>query len=175
MLLDGFEVAALIDALGLYGALAERALLAGLGQTAQGGGRIGGQHANHVAEIAVHEGVTAALQVLVVGKDLLSAGDVGGCSGNLDGIGPQVDGHVQTIFQQAQVFVSGSKQGFDIWADFDILLHLGSEDSLQLCRGNRFAPTARGSGGLKHMVPKAGGQRADQPLRSDIGMQASAV
>ena len=44
----------------------------------------------------------------------------------------KVDGDVQTIFQQAQVFVAGAKQGFDIRAYLNILLHLGSEDSLQL-------------------------------------------
>ncbi len=121
--------------------------------------------------------MTAALQVLVVGKDLLGASDVGGCSDNLNGIGPQVDGHVQTVFQQAQVFVSGSKQGFDIWADFDVLLHLGSEDSLQLCRDNRFvASCTGGSGGSKHKVPKAG--RINEQTNHfglTLGCSASAV
>ena len=74
----------------------------------------------------------SSLQLIVVGKHLFYAVDVRRRAGNFDRIGAQVDGHVQTIFQQAQVFVAGTKQGFDIRAYLNILLHSGSEDCLQL-------------------------------------------
>ena len=123
MLLDGFQIAPLVDALGLHRALAKRALLAGLGQTAQGGSGVGGQDANHGAEVAVNEVMAVAQQVLVIGKNLLGAANVDGSTDDFDGFGAQVDGDVQTIFQQAQVFVSGAKQGCDIRAYFNVLLH----------------------------------------------------
>ena len=139
VLFDGFQIAALVDALGLDRALAKGALLAGFGQTAQGGCPVGGQDANHGAQISVDEAVSVAQQVLIVGKHLLDPADVAGRAGDLDGVGAQVDGDIQTIFQQAQVFVAGTKQGFDIRADFNVLLHLGSEDSLRLCWSLPFA------------------------------------
>ena len=41
--------------------------------------------------------------------------DVAGRAFDLDRVGTQDDGDVQAIFQQAQVFVAGTKQGFDVW------------------------------------------------------------
>ena len=109
VLLDGLDVAALVDALGLHGALAEGTLLAGFGEPAQGRGRIGSQDADHRSEVAVDEGEAIAQQVLVIGKDLLGAAHIAGCSCDLDGIGLHGDGDVQAIFQQAQVFVAGAE------------------------------------------------------------------
>ena len=120
VLLDGFQVAPLVDALGLHTALAKRALLAGFGQTAQGGRGVGRQHPDHVAEVAVHKAETVAVKMLIVGKHLFGAVDIAGRSVDLDGVCAQVDGDVQAVFEQAQVFVAGAKQGFDIRADFDV-------------------------------------------------------
>ena len=75
--------------------------------------------------------VSRAEQVFIDYEHLLRPSHVARRSLNLDGIGPQGDGDIQAIFQQAQVFVSGAKQGFDIRGYFNILLHLGSEDCLQ--------------------------------------------
>ena len=146
VLLDGFQVAPLVDALRLNRALAKRALLAGLGQSTQRGRTVRGEDANHRAQIAVDEVVSIAQQVLIVGKHLLHPRDIAGRPDDLNGIGLQGDGDVQTIFQQAQVFVAGAKQGFDIRAYLNILLHLGSEDSLRLCWSLPFVAQLPGLG-----------------------------
>src|ERR1700751_507673 len=65
-------------------------------------------------------------QMLVIGKNLLGAGDVTGCSVDLDRVGAHGDGYVQPIFEQSQIFVTGAKEGFDIRADLDLGLHLVS-------------------------------------------------
>ncbi len=72
--LDGFQIAALVQALGLDGAAPERALPSGFGQSAQRGLGIGHQHAQHAVQVAVVEDVAGAVQVIVVGEDLLGAG-----------------------------------------------------------------------------------------------------
>src|SRR5208283_158450 len=104
MLLDRLDVATLVDTLGLYAAFAERALLAGFGEPAQRGCRIGSQDADHGTKVPVDKGEAIAQQVLVVGENLLSASNIAGRSGNFNAIGPHGNGDFQTVFQQAQVF-----------------------------------------------------------------------
>ena len=59
----------------------------------------------------------------IICKYLLGARHFGGRAMDLNGIGFQVYGDVQAVFQQMQIFVVRAKQGFDIGAEFDVLLH----------------------------------------------------
>ncbi len=68
MLLDGFEVAALVGAFRLDGAASEGTLAAGFGESAESGIRIADDHAQHAAQVAVHELVAGLPQMLVVGE-----------------------------------------------------------------------------------------------------------
>ena len=68
MLLDGFEIAALIGALWLDRSPAKRALAAGFGQSAQGCVRVADHHAQHAVQVAVHELVAGAVQMLEIGE-----------------------------------------------------------------------------------------------------------
>ena len=133
MLLNRIQIAALVDALGLHLALAERALAAGFGEPAQTGAGIGGHHAQQGAEIAVVELVAGALQVVEVGKHLFGARDVARRAFNLDRIGLQVDGYAESILHQVQVFIAGAKQGFDLGADVNIFLHRDSITTSSAC------------------------------------------
>src|SRR5215469_13479049 len=65
-------------------------------------------------------------QMLIIGKNLLSARNVSVATFDFDGVGAHGDRDVEAVFEQSQVFVAGSKQGFDVGADLDLGLHLGS-------------------------------------------------
>ncbi len=123
MILDGFEIAPLVDALGLHRAAPERALAPSFRQAAQRSFGVGQQDAQHAAQIAVVEGVSGALQMVVVGKDLLGPGDVAGRAFQIDGIRSQVNIDVQAVFQQAQILVARAEQSLDVGTDFNALLH----------------------------------------------------
>ena len=85
-------------------------------------------------------------QMLVIGENLLGAGNVAGSSIDLDRVGAHGDGYVQPIFEQSQVFVTGAKEGFDIRADLDLGLHLVSVSCL-LGLGRFTCGWLEGSGG----------------------------
>ena len=68
VLLDGFEIAALIGAFGLDGAASKGTLAAGFGKAAKSRIRIADHHAQHAAEVAVHELVAGLPQMLVIGE-----------------------------------------------------------------------------------------------------------
>ncbi len=121
--LDGFEIAALVAALGLDGAAAERTLAPGIGQAAQGRVGIGSQHAQHAVQVAVVEGVAGALQALVVGENLLGASHVVGRAFEFDGVRPQIDGDVEPVFQQAHILVPRAEQRLDVGTNPDAFLH----------------------------------------------------
>ena len=123
MAFDGFQIAALVHALRLHRAASKRTLPSGFGQSSQRGFGIGDQHAQHAVQVAVVEGVAGALQLVVVGEDLLGAGYVARGSFEFNGVGSQVDVDVQAVFQHVQVFVAGAEQGLDVGADFNTLLH----------------------------------------------------
>ncbi len=123
MLLDGFEIAALVDTLRLHRAAPQRSLSACLGQTPQRGFGIRHQHAQHAVQVAVVEGVSGALQEIVIGENLLGPGYVARCPLQFDGVGPQIDVDVQPIFQHVQIFVSRAEQGLNVVADINTLLH----------------------------------------------------
>ena len=106
VLLDGFQVSALVNTLGLHGALAEGALLACFDKTAQRRRRVGGQDPDHRSEVPINKGDAGTNQVLVIGKDLLGASHIAGRSLYFDGIDLHSNGNVQAIFQQTQVFIS---------------------------------------------------------------------
>ena len=126
MLLDGFEIAALVDALGLDRSFAERPLLSGFRQTAKVTLASVVKHAHHVDRSPFTKREAGALQMVVVGEHLFRAAHVACGAFDFDGLGPQIDGYVQAVFQQPQVFVAGAEEGLDIGRDLDILLHLES-------------------------------------------------
>ena len=123
VLFDGFEIAALVAALGLHGAASKGTLAPGVGQTSQRRVRIRRQHAQHAVEVAVVEAIARLLQAFVVGEDLLGASHVAGRAFEFDGIRPQVDGDVEAVFEQAHIFVPRSKQRLDVGAYPDALFH----------------------------------------------------
>ena len=63
-----------------------------------GGAGIGGEDADHGAEVAVVECVAAALEVVEVGKDLLGPLDVAGGAFDLNAARAQVDVNVEAVF-----------------------------------------------------------------------------
>ena len=124
MFFDRLQVAALVDALGLDGTTpAKRPLLAGLSQSAQAGLGIGHQHTQHAVQIAIVEGISGALQVVVVREELLSPGDVSSRPFQFDGVRAQIDSDIQAVFQHVQVLVARAEQGFYVRADLNIFLH----------------------------------------------------
>ncbi len=79
VLLDRLDVASLIDGAGLHHALdAGRALLAALGQAAQGNRGIRGHQLQHAVQLAVMELHAVAPQMLIVGENALNPGDASG-------------------------------------------------------------------------------------------------
>ena len=120
---DGLQISPLVQAFGLESALAAGTLLAGFSQRAQRGAGVAGDDPQHGAEIAILKAESRAPQMRIICKYLLGARHFGGRAMDLNGIGFQIDGDVQAVFQQMQIFVVRAKQGFDIGAEFDVLLH----------------------------------------------------
>src|SRR6185369_2736591 len=77
----------------------------------------------HAVQITVIEGETRPLKLLIVGKYLLGACHIFSFAFQVNGVGTQVDGDVQAVFQDMQVFIPGAEQGLDIRADLDTFLH----------------------------------------------------
>ena len=123
MTLNGFDVSFLIQALRLNSAASEGALASSFRQTTQCSFWVRHQDAQHAVQIAVIKSVPGALQVAIVGKDLLGPGNIAHCPFQFDRVGSQVDGDVQTVFQHMQVFVPGTEQGFNVRSNLDALLH----------------------------------------------------
>src|SRR3954453_7313662 len=126
MALDRIEESGLIIAFWLDSSSTERTLATGFDESTQGCFWIGNQHPQHAVQIAVIEGLPAALQLIIIGEDLLSASDVAWSSFNFDGLRAEVYVDVQAVFQHMQVFVAGAEQGFYVGANFKTLLHSDS-------------------------------------------------
>src|SRR5207245_1162361 len=101
----------------------QRALAASFRQAAQRGLGIGHQHAQHAVHIAVVEGETGALQLIVFSEDLLGPGHIARRPFEFNGIGAQIDGNVQTAFQHVQIFIPGAEQGLYVGTDLNTFLH----------------------------------------------------
>src|SRR5207244_3711057 len=115
---DHVQILALVHALGLHDALAAlRARLRRFRQPAQRRGLVSHHHAQQASEITIVEGVPGFAQVFEVGKDLLRAGDVLRRAIYADGIRIHVDGDVQAVFHDVQIFVAGAEQGLYVWGD----------------------------------------------------------
>ena len=69
-------------------------------------------------------GIGTSFHAAIVGEYLLHAGHFSGRALNLYGIGFQINGDVEPIFKQVQVFVAGAEQGLDAGAQFNIFSHL---------------------------------------------------
>ena len=139
MVFDGFNVTALVDALGLHRAPAKRTLPSGFGQTAQARLRIGCQQAQHAVQIAIIERESGPLQVVVVSENLLRSGHIAGCALELYRVRAQVNGDVQAVFEQAEIFVSCAEQGFDVGDYINTFFHSIRRRILQAPLRLRFA------------------------------------
>ena len=69
--------------------------------------------------------------MLVIGKHLFGAGHVAGGAFNFNRVSFQVNGYVQAVFKQVQVFVTSTEESFNVGTDSDVLLHLGFGVSLR--------------------------------------------
>ena len=52
-------------------------------------------------------------------KMLFDAGDAVGFAGDMDGVGAEIDRDVESVFQQAEVFVVGPVEGLNARGDFE--------------------------------------------------------
>ena len=111
VVLDGFEVAALVGTLGLDGAAAEGPLASGFGKPAKGGIRIGDHDAQHAAQVAIDELVAGFSQMLVIGEQLFGAGHVARSAFEFNAVGAEIDVDVQAVFEHVEVFVARAEQG----------------------------------------------------------------
>ncbi len=80
-------------------------------------------NAQHAVEIAVVKAESRALQAFVIGKHLLGARHVARRALQFNGVRPQVNGDVQTIFQHAHILVARAKQSLDVGTNPDAFLH----------------------------------------------------
>ena len=125
MLLDGFEIAALIGAFRLYRPPAKRPLASGLGESAESHVRVADHHAQHAAQIAVLKLVAGAAEMLVVGKELFGASNVAGRAFQFNAVGAQIDVDVQAVFEHMEIFIPRAEQGLDVGGEFNIFFHSG--------------------------------------------------
>ena len=123
VLLDSLKIAPLVDTFGLHRAASEGALATSIGQPAQRGIRVRGQHPQHAVQVAIVEAVAGALQALVIGKDLLGARHIASRTLQLDPVRPQIDGNVQPVFQHAQILIPRAEQRLDVRSSPNALLH----------------------------------------------------
>ena len=86
-------------------------------QSTQGHRRIAGQHLEHGRQVAVLEFESGALQVIVIGEDLFGPLDVLRRAFDLDGISQEINGYIESVFQQPQVFIPRSKKRLNVWGD----------------------------------------------------------
>ncbi len=63
----------------------------------------------------------AAAEALVVGEDALHLFGTGGSAGDVDGVAAEIDGDVETIFQESKVFVAGPVQGLNAGCNLERL------------------------------------------------------
>jgi len=84
---------------------------------------VGGEHAQHGREVAVLEFEAVALEMFVVGENLLGTLDIRRGAFDLNGVGKEVDGDVHAFFKQPEILVAGTEESLDIGRDLDILLH----------------------------------------------------
>ena len=70
-------------------------------------------------EFAILEDDSGLAEAVEVGKDL--GGAAYGCffAADVDGVGAEVDGDAETVFEEAKVFVAGSVEGFDAGGDVE--------------------------------------------------------
>ena len=96
------------------------ALLAGVDEGAEGDGGIGDDQLEHAVELAVVEVDAGLAEGVEVGEDAGDAVDAASSvTGDLDGVGAEIDGDVQAIFHEAKIFVAGSVQGLNAGGDFE--------------------------------------------------------
>jgi hypothetical protein len=61
--------------------------------------------------------------LIVIGEDLLGAAYISRCALEFNGIGFQIDGDVQTVFQHMQILIARAEQGLNIRTYLDTLFH----------------------------------------------------
>ena len=118
-LLDGFDVLALVGGAGLDRAFdAGGALFAGVDQAPEGRGRIRDKKLQHAVEFAIMQVDAGFAEVVEVGEDAFDARDIAGFAGHMDGVGAEIDGDVEFVLEEAEVFVAGPVQGLNANGDF---------------------------------------------------------
>jgi hypothetical protein len=70
-------------------------------------------------ELAVVEVDAGFAEVVEIGEDSGYSVDRVVWAGDVDSVGAEVDGDVQTVFEEAKVFVAGPIQGLNTRRDFD--------------------------------------------------------
>jgi hypothetical protein len=78
-------------------------------------------------------------QILKIVKHLLDPADIVRFAINLYGVGFQLNCDIQAVFQQVKIFITGTKEGFDIGTKFDVFLHR----EIQFTSGAGYADSCR--------------------------------
>jgi hypothetical protein len=84
----------------------------------RGDGGVGDDEFEHAVEFAVVEIDAGFAEDVEVEEDLLDAGYIGVVAGDVDGVGAEIDGDAELVFEESQVFVVGAVEGFDAGGDF---------------------------------------------------------
>jgi hypothetical protein len=132
MVFYGLHVATLVHAFGRDRPFAEGARPASFRQGTERDRWVAGDQPQHRTQVAVGKRIAGAQQVAIIGKHLLRARHVRSSALNDHGISFQIDGDVKTVFDEVQVLVTGTKEGFDMGGDLEILLHLRLKTNLLL-------------------------------------------
>ena len=69
-------------------------------------------------QFAVLEDDATAPEAVEIGEYLDDAGDLDVLAGDVDGVGTEVDGDVETVFEEAEVFVASAVKRLDSGSDF---------------------------------------------------------
>jgi hypothetical protein len=96
-------------------------LLSGVDQLPQSGSRVGDDELEQAVEFAILQGYAGSAEGVEVGEYLSGAGDLALFAGDVRGVGAEVDGDVETIFEQAEILVACAVKGLDAGSDFDCL------------------------------------------------------
>src|SRR5207253_2217107 len=122
--LNRFYIAPLIDGFGRERFLAEVSLASAVHQAAQSDFRIFSDYPQIAVEIAVAEALAFFHQGDVVLQNARGADDVGLIAFDFERIVQQTGGDLQSIFEDAYVFIAGPKKGLNAACDLNAYFHL---------------------------------------------------
>jgi hypothetical protein len=70
-------------------------------------------------EFAVMKVEAGLAELIEIGEDLLDSSYVLGFSGDVDGVGTEVDVDLKAVLEEAEVFVTCAIERLDAWGDFN--------------------------------------------------------